>query len=110
MWKKFAFVSSRQDSRLSKEGREIRHIPERFKDEYAKADLDEWTKWVHYDAVAIVPEDVASKLDKSLLLPLRPVRTDKNEMTRGGKSFDEHPLIAKTRLACPGYSDPHALE
>jgi hypothetical protein len=110
MWKNFAFLSSRQDSRLSKKGREVRNIPERFKDEYAKADLDEWRKWAHYDAVAIVLEDVAAKLDNNLLLPLRPVRTDKNEMTRGDRSFDEHPLIAKTRLVCPGYRDPQALE
>ncbi len=59
-----------------------------------------------YDAVSFVPVDAAATLDKSLVLPLRPVRTDTNEATRG----DPQPLIAKTRLVRPGYSDPQALE
>jgi hypothetical protein len=58
----------------------------------------------------VVPDEVARALDKNAVLPLRPVRTDKNEATRGDKSFEEHPLIAKTRLVCPGYADPQALE
>ncbi len=111
MWNRLGFMSSRQGSRLPKKGkgREIRQVPDRFKKEFQKSDLDEWRKWVHYDAVEIVPDDVAAKLDKNQVLPLRPVRTDKNEVTRGDKSFDKHPLIAKTRLVCPGYADPQAL-
>ncbi len=109
MWNRLAFVSSRQESRLSKKGREIRQVPDRFKNEFRKSDLDEWRKWVHYDEVEIVTDDDAATLDKSQVLPLRPVRTDKNEATRGDKSFEAHPLIAKTRLVCPGYADPQAL-
>ena len=37
------------------------------------------------------------------------MRTDKNEATRGGKSFDEHPLLAKTRNLLPGYKDKQYL-
>ena len=36
MWKQTAFLARRQESRLSKKGREIRSIPERLKEEYAK--------------------------------------------------------------------------
>jgi hypothetical protein len=109
MWKQTAFLARRQESRLSKKGREIRSIPEKFKKDYAKSDLDEWRKWLKYDAVELVPDDVAAKLDKDGILPLRPVRTDKNEATRGDKSYEQHPVIAKTRLVCPGYADPQAL-
>ncbi len=94
---------------MSKKGREIRSTPEKFKKDYEKSDLDEWRKWLKYDAVELVPDDVEAKLDKNGILPLRPVRTDKNEATRGNKSYEQHPVIAKTRLVCPGYADPQAL-
>ena len=102
MWQQLAFLAKRQETKQSKKGREFRSIPERFKADYAKSDVAEWTKWIQYDAVELVAPEVAAKLDKSGILPLRPLRTDKNEMTRGDKTYEEHPLIAKTRLVCPG--------
>ena len=92
MWCRYAFICSRQESRLSKKGREIRQVPDRYKKEFQKSDFDEWRKWVHYDAVEIAPDDVVATLNKDEVLPLRPVRTDKNEATRGNKTFDAHPL------------------
>ena len=41
MWQQLAFLAKRHETRLSKKGREIRSIPERFKEEYAKSDAAE---------------------------------------------------------------------
>ncbi len=53
---------------------------------------------------------MAATLDKNGILALRPVSMDKNEVTRGDKTYDEHPFIAKAWLVCPGSADPQALE
>ena len=54
------------------------------------------------------PEELDS-LEKSDVLTFRMIRTDKNEATRGGKSYQEHPLKAKSRGALPGYRDKQLL-
>ena len=42
------------------------------------------------------PEELVG-LDKNDVLTFRMIRTDKNEATRGGKSYQEHPLKAKSK-------------
>ena len=51
MRQQLAFLAKRQETRLSQKDREIRSIPERFKEEYAKSDVAEWKKCIQYDAV-----------------------------------------------------------
>ena len=43
------------------------------------------------------------------MLTFRMIRTDKNEATRGGTSYQEHPLKAKSRGVLPGYRDKQLL-
>ncbi len=94
MWQQLALLGKGKETRLSKKGREIRSIPEKLKDAYAESDAAEWQRSIQYDAVELVPPEVVATLDKNGILPLRPVKTGKNEATRGNKTFDEHPLIA----------------
>ena len=54
------------------------------------------------------PEELVG-LDKNDVLTFRMIRTDKNEATRGGKSYQEHPLKAKSRGVLPGYRDKQLL-
>ncbi len=91
MWQQLAFLAQRQETRLSKKGHEIRSIPERLKEEHAKSSVVEWNKLIQYDSVELVPPEVAATLDKNSILPLRPVRTDENEATRGDKTYEDHP-------------------
>ena len=41
---------------------------------------------------------------------MRMMRTDKNEMTRGKRSLDEHPVKPKSRGVLPGYKDKQLLK
>lgn len=99
MWTIAALVCSRQDSRLSKKGRELRPIPHEFREQFKLSDYNEWKKWLQYDAVERVDEKQARLLPGDALLPLHMV-----------KGYDKHPLVAKSRLVCPGYADPLALK
>ena len=54
------------------------------------------------------PEELIG-LEKNDVLTFRMIRTDKNEATRGGKSYQEHPLKAKSRGVLPGYRDKQLL-
>ena len=48
-------------------------------------------------------KEVLDSVDPDEVLPMRKMISDKNEAARGGKSFDEHPFLAKTRNLLPGY-------
>ena len=54
------------------------------------------------------PEELDG-LEKNDVLTFRMIRTDKNEATRGGKSYQEHPLKANCRGVLPGYRDKQLL-
>ena len=110
-WKAASFMARRREGTIpKKKGRELKSIPDRFKEDFAKADYAEWRKWVSYDAVELVPEEVVATLARDQILPLRPVRTDKAEATRGDRTYEEHHLVARTRYVSPGYADKQALE
>ena len=65
---------------------------------------------MEYDAVEVVDAETAATIPRDAILPLRVVRTDKAEPTRGDRTFDEHPLVAKTRYVSPSYADKQPLE
>ncbi|CAK0808101.1 unnamed protein product [Prorocentrum cordatum] len=88
-----------------KKGREIRSIPQELKAAFDASDLEEWRKWVEYDAVDGPTEEELAGVDKTAILPMRRVRTDKNEATRGNLSYEQHPLKAKSRNIVPGYKE-----
>ncbi|CAK0827876.1 unnamed protein product, partial [Prorocentrum cordatum] len=92
-----------------KKGREIRSIPQEWKAAFDASDLEEWSKWVEYDAVDWPTEEELAGVDKTAILPMRRVRTDKNEATRGNLSYEQHPLKAKSRNIVPGYKDKQLL-
>ena len=109
-----AFIARRTETahkrkQMAKKGRELRWIPAEWRDEFEKSDKDEWEKWIRYDAVTVPTQEVLRTLDPSEVLPMRKLRTDKNEATRGGRSYQEHPLRAKTRNIVPGYKDKQFL-
>ena len=54
------------------------------------------------------PEEL-NGLEKNDVLTFRMIRTDKNEATRGEKSYQEHPLKAKSRGVLPGCRDKQLL-
>ncbi|CAK0903395.1 unnamed protein product, partial [Prorocentrum cordatum] len=78
-----------------KKGREIRSTPQEWKAAFDASDLEEWRKWVEYDAVDWPTEEELAGVDKTAILPMRRVRTDKNE--------------AKSRNVVPGYKDKQLL-
>ena len=63
-----------------------------------------------HDTVEVVPKEMIPGIPSDILLPMREVKTDKNEATRGTKSYSEHPMQARTRFVSPGYADKQALE
>ena len=87
----------------------MKYIPAEWREQFDKADAAEWEKWIRYDAVMIPTKEVLDTVAPDEILPMRKMRTDKNEATRGGKSFGEHPLLAKTRNLLPGYKDKQYL-
>ncbi|CAK0798712.1 unnamed protein product [Prorocentrum cordatum] len=95
-----AFLSWRTDTTKKqvtpKKGREIRSIPQEWKAAFDASDLEEWRKWVEYDAVDWPTEEELAGVDKPAILPMRRVRTDKNEATRGNLSCEQHPLKLQT--------------
>lgn len=92
-----------------KKGRERRYIPAEWREQFNKSDMAEWEKWVRYDAVMIPTKEVLDTVDPGEVLPMIKMRTDKNEATRGGKGFDEHPPLANTRNLLPCYKDKQYL-
>ena len=85
-----AFVARRTDTTKKqaaiKKGRELRSIPAEWKEAFDASDLEEWRKWVEYDAVEWPTDEELAGIDKADVLPMRRVRTDKNEATRGNLS------------------------
>ncbi|CAK0847357.1 unnamed protein product [Prorocentrum cordatum] len=108
-----AFLSRRTETTKKqvtpKKGREIRSIPQEWKAAFDASDLEEWRKWVEYDAVDWPTEEELAGVDKTAILPMRRVRTDKKEETRGNLSYEQHPLKAKSRNIVPGYKDKQLL-
>ena len=109
MLEKTIFFCKRQIHLVQKKGRELKKIPPEYKEEFAKALLKEWSKWIKYDAVEVADEEVAAKLDKDDVMPLRVVNTDKNEMNRGDRTYEEWPVEAKARIVTLGFKDKQAL-
>ena len=103
-----AFVARRTQP-IKKGSRELRVIPPERRDDFAQSDLAEWKKWLSYDAVERPRLEELDALEKNDVLTFRMIRTDKNEATRGGKSYQEHPLKAKSRGVLPGYRDKQLL-
>ncbi|CAK0806782.1 unnamed protein product [Prorocentrum cordatum] len=108
-----AFLARRTDTAKKqvapKKGRELRSIPAEWKEAFDASDLDEWRKWIQYDAVEWPTEKELAGVEKTDVLPMRRVRTDKNEPTRGSLSYEQHPLKAKSRNIVPGYKDKQLL-
>ena len=106
-----AFVARRMENKSAKpkKGKELRMIPAEWKEDFAKSDRDEWKKWISYDAVEWPSDAELKGIDLSGVLSFRMLRTDKNDATRGSKSFAEHPLKAKSRGVLPGYQDKQFL-
>ena len=90
-----AFVARRTQP-IKKGSRELRVIPPEWRDNFAQSDFAEWKKWLSYDAVERPRPEELDGLEKNDVLTFRMIRTDKNEATRGGKSYqddrDQHPL------------------
>ena len=111
--KRDAFLARRTDAAKKpatpKNGRELQSIPPEWKAAFDASDLEEWRKWVQYDAVERPTEEELANVEKADILPMRRVRTDKNEPTRGNLSYDQHPLKAKSRNIVPGYKDKQLL-
>ena len=78
--------------------------------QWEKSDESEWKKWLIHDAVYLPDELELATVDEKDVVPMRVVRTDKNEATRGEKDVDEHPILAKSRIVSQGFKDPQALE
>ena len=98
--KRDAFVARRTQP-IKKGSRELRVIPPKWRDNFAQSDFAEWKKWLSYDAVERPKPEELVGLEKNDVLTFRMIRTDKNEATRGGKSYQEHPLKAKSRGVLP---------
>ena len=94
---------------MAKKGRELKHIPAEWRKHFEASDKEEWEKWLRYDTVAIPTKEVLDTIDPSEVLPMRKLHTDKNEATRGNRSYADHPLSAKTRNIVPGYKDKQLL-
>ena len=111
--KRDAFLARRTDTAKKqvtpKKGRELRSIPPEWKAAFDASDLEEWRKWVEYDAVEWPTDEELASIDTTDVLPMRRVRTDKNEPTRGNLSYEQHPLKAKSRNIVPGYKDKQLL-
>ena len=58
-----------------------------------------------YTGLDFTGTPIVDTVDPDEVLPLRKMSTDKDEATRGGKSYDEHLLLAKTTNLLPGYKD-----
>ena len=111
---RYAFLAKRVGqtaTRLSKKGREIRlaGLPEDVKKKWHSSDLDEWRKWLTHDAVYLPDKKELATISKDDAIPMRIVRSDKNEATRGELSLDEHPIKAKSRIVSQGFKDKQAL-
>ena len=52
-------------------GRELRHIPAEWRDQFDKSDRAEWEKWIRYDAVTIPTKEVLDSVDPEEVLPMR---------------------------------------
>ena len=69
----------------------------------------EWTSWIRYGTVELLEEEEQQRILREhpdLILKLRVLHTDKNEVNRGpGDSIKDVPIIAKCRLICDGYND-----
>ena len=69
----------------------------------------EWTSWIRYGTVELLEDDEQQRILREhpdLILKLRVLHTDKNEVNRGpGDSIEDVPIIAKCRLICDGYND-----
>ena len=72
--------------------------------------MKEWSKWIEYDAIEVAKDEDLATLDPKDIMNIRRLSTDKNEATRGDKTYEDHPVKAKTRLIIPGYADRQALE
>ena len=106
-----AFLARRlTPTKKPKSSRELRTIPHEWKTAFEESDRAEWSKWLHYDAVELPTQEEIEQLDPANVLPFGWSETDKNEGTRGDKSYDEHPLKAKSRGVVPGYKDPQLLK
>ncbi|CAK0803467.1 unnamed protein product [Prorocentrum cordatum] len=92
-----------------KKGRKIRSTPQEWKAAFDASDLEEWRKWVGCDAVDRPTEEKLAGVDKTAILPMRRVRTDKNEATRGNLTYEQHPLKAKSRYIVLGCKDEQLL-
>ncbi|MDA8583368.1 hypothetical protein N9L68_04025 [bacterium] len=83
--------------------------PAEWKEQFDKSDRGDWAKWIRYDAVTMPSKYVLDTVSPDEVLPTRKLRTDKNEATRGDRSYEENPLLAKTRNIVPGYKDKQLL-
>ena len=92
--KRDAFVA-RRTQLIKKGSRELRVIPPEWRDNFAQSDFAEWKKWLSYDAVERPKPEELVGLEKNDVLTFRMIRTDKNEATRGGKSYQETPSQGK---------------
>ncbi|CAK0843715.1 unnamed protein product [Prorocentrum cordatum] len=80
-----------------------------WKAAFEASDLEEWRKWVEYDAVDWPTGEELAGVDKTAILPMRRSRTDKRKATRGSPSYEQHPLKAKSRNIVPGCKDKQLL-
>ena len=103
------FVCRRQ-AHLVKKGRELKRIPGYLEKEFEGALLKEWSKWIKYDAVEIADQETVAGLQEDEIMPLRVVKTDKNEMSRGNRTVEEWPVVAKCRIVTLGFKDKQALQ
>ena len=111
----FAFLSKRMSpstaTRLSKKGREIRlgNLSPQMRKPWESSDVDEWRKWVLHEAVYLPEQAELDTLQEGDAIPMRIVRTDKNEATRGELDLEAHPIKAKSRIVSQGFKDKQAL-
>ncbi|CAK0822266.1 unnamed protein product, partial [Prorocentrum cordatum] len=108
-----AFAARRTDTAKKqvtpKKGRELRSIPSEWKTAFDASDLERWRKWIQHDAVEWPNEEEVAGVEKADILPMRRVRTNKNEPTKESLSYEQHPLKAKSRNIVPGYMNKQLL-
>ncbi|CAK0910519.1 unnamed protein product, partial [Prorocentrum cordatum] len=92
-----------------KKGRKLRSIPPDWQTAFEASDLEAWRKWIQQDAVEWPGEEELAGVEKADILPVRRVRTDKNQPAGGGLPCGQHPLRAKSRNIVPGDMDEQLL-
>ncbi|CAK0877498.1 unnamed protein product, partial [Prorocentrum cordatum] len=104
-----AFVARRTDAAKDqvnpKKGRELRSISPEWKTAFEASDLEEWRKWMQYDALERPSEEEISGAEKADILPMRRARADKNLQTNAPALTDTAAaVIIQEAASQPGWS------